>query len=165
MQSSARFFLRIFENPALASALRFFLAETTLTQADRPLEPGANMDTTQRRLLSWIARWLARLGAVQLALLFVLFLIGEGPVRSDYLTLPVICQFAALAVALGGLLAAWRWEWYGAIVSLMGFGAFQGIEYAQNGSFAGGGFPLLVIPALLYLLANGLASRREASRI
>ncbi len=123
------------------------------------------MVATQRNWISLLARWTARSASVLLVLMVLAFLVGEGvPGVRGRLTWTQICQFAAFAVVLVGLLAAWRWEWPGALAALLGLGLFEGIEFAVRGGFAVGAFPWFAVPAVFYLLASWSDLAPVASR-
>jgi hypothetical protein len=111
-----------------------------------------------------LARWTARVVSLLLVLMVLTILIGEGLPRLAGLTGTQLAQFAAFAVVLAGLLAAWRWELAGATAALLGLAAFEGLEFSARGGFAHGAFPWFAIPALLYLLANLLGRTPVASR-
>ena len=110
-----------------------------------------------------IIRWTARLLWVLSAVAFLAFLFGTPPPNPTSASFAANFQFASFAVVVFALLAAWRWEWQGAVVSLLALGAFYGLEYTANGRLPHGAFPLFAIPAALYLLSTTLASRRGSA--
>ena len=100
-------------------------------------------------VVSQVVHW-AACGLGTLAVLtFVVFAVGRG--------LPPLAalnaSFAAVAVMLVGFVLMWWKDWLGGLISLVGLGWFQAIEFAANGHPAGGLFPLLVVPGVLGLLA------------
>jgi hypothetical protein len=97
-------------------------------------------------------------------MMVVAIFVGEGAPRIKDSSGAQIGQFAAFAVGLGGLLAAWRWELASALAALLGLGVFEGIEFAVRSAFALGAFPWFAVPALLYLVANWLERTPVASR-
>jgi hypothetical protein len=121
------------------------------------------MFATQLNGFCLLARWTARVVSLLLVLMVLTILVGEGfhPVG---VTGTQAAQFAAFAVVLAGLLAAWRWELAGALAALIGLTSFEGLEFSARGGFAYGAFPWFAVPALLYLLANMLGRTPVASR-
>jgi hypothetical protein len=111
-----------------------------------------------------LARWTARIVSVLLVLMVLAFLVGDGVPAVRGLAWTQLCQFAAFAVVLAGLLAAWRWELAGATAALIGLGVFEAIEFAVRRGFAFGAFPWFAVPAVLYLLASWLERAPVASR-
>jgi len=81
-------------------------------------------------------RWVARLLAVLVVLLFVWFLVESGPRLWQSLAwdqvqgVPVL---AALLVALTGVVLAWRWELLGGLVTLLGSLAVVALVVAGSG--------------------------------
>jgi hypothetical protein len=101
------------------------------------------------KLLATIFRWIARvIGTVMVGLTLILAM-GEGV--PDLFTQPLVIQlgFVALALMLSGILLAWRWEFPGGIMSLVGWALFILAERVrwQHSLF----FILLAIPSLLFL--------------
>jgi len=76
------------------------------------------------KLLAGVLRWMARILGVVLVALTVLIAIGEG--LPNPLTQPFIIQigFYALGLVLLGILLAWRWEFSGGMISLVGWVVF-----------------------------------------
>ena len=69
-------------------------------------------------------RWSARIIGALLCLLILVMAVGDG--MPNPFTQPVRLQvgFLALALILAGIVAGWRWEFWGGIVSLSGWGLF-----------------------------------------
>jgi dipeptide/tripeptide permease len=68
-------------------------------------------------------RWTARTLSLVLVALLVLIAVGESwnsPIPWARLSALELAMFAALGLALFGLLAAWRWERAGALASIAG---------------------------------------------
>lgn len=76
------------------------------------------------KLLATIFRWTARVVGTVLVGLSLFIAIGEG--MPNPFTQPVRVQigFLALALILIGILAGWRWELLGGIISLFGWCLF-----------------------------------------
>jgi hypothetical protein len=115
------------------------------------------MNTT--RLLAASCRWTARILGTLLVLMIVLIAVGEG--MPNVFTQPVSVQvgFLALALMMIGILAGWRWELAGGILSLVGWGLFvmavlhpaRGLNWFVSA---------LAVPGILYL-AGALLRRCE----
>ena len=110
-----------------------------------------------------VCRWTARLLGSMLVLIILLIAIGER--IPNLFTQPVRVQlgFLALALILLGILAGWRWELPGGIISLFGWGLFVA---ATIGSLARLNWfvTALVLPGMLYLSA-ALLSRRHQEQV
>jgi hypothetical protein len=110
-------------------------------------------------LLASIFRWTARVIGVVLVGLMVVLAIGEGV--PNLFTQPLLIQlgFLALALVLSGILLAWRWEFPGGILSLIGWVLFILAErvHWQHSLF----FILLVVPSLLFLASYFLRRHYE----
>ena len=99
-----------------------------------------------------ILRWAARLTGSALFLLVLASTIGEGGPPDPLQQPPAVAvQFLLLAVMTLGLVVALRWEFAGAMATLLGLAAFNAVEVASSPGLAGGAFPLFAVPALLYL--------------
>jgi len=96
----------------------------------------------QRRLGTEILPWTARVLGTLVVLLFLVFLIGEGPPHPSILTVPEKLMFAATGLMLLGLIMAWRWAGFGGTLALLGyllFGILAGMRSAIMSPFAAGG--------------------------
>ena len=103
-------------------------------------------------------RWAARIIGGLLALTTLLIAVGEGVPNPFMQPLKVQIGFFALALVLAGILAGWRWELPGGIVSLSGWVLFSlaVIPFSK----APNGFVLsLALPGVLYLAASLLRRR------
>jgi hypothetical protein len=107
-----------------------------------------------------VCRWAARaLGAV---LVFITIMIAIGQRMPNPFTQPIVVQigFLALALIVGGILAAWRWELWGGLVSLFGwvlfFTAVIGPLRGLNGFVAA-----LALPGVLYVASAVLRNRGQ----
>jgi hypothetical protein len=87
--------------------------------------------------------WAARIAGLLFALLFLAFLVGEGPPPMWNL------HFLGLAGIACGLIAAWKWEGVGGAITLAGCGL---LWLADRGFAAGAAAPLAVMPAATGLL-------------
>ena len=101
------------------------------------------------KLLATIVRWVARVIGTVLVGLTLVIAIGEG--MPNLFTQPFVIQigFFALTMVLSGILLAWRWEFLGGIISLVGWVLFVVAEtvHLRQSVF----FILLGIPSLLFL--------------
>lgn len=96
-------------------------------------------------------RWIARALAVSSALFVLAFARGE-PSSARALKAQEIFLLGLLIVALVGNLAAWRWEFGGAVIALISTLAFTGIEITQRGRFPGPWvLGVMAAPAVLYM--------------
>jgi hypothetical protein len=79
-------------------------------------------------LIVCLCRWSARILGVLLLAVMVALAIGEG--MPNVFTQPAKVQigFTALGLLLLGILAGWRWELLGGIISLAGWGMFVTVE-------------------------------------
>ena len=112
------------------------------------------------RLLTAVCRWTARLIGTLMVLLIIVIAIGEG--MPNPFTQPPAVQigFLALAMILIGILAGWRWELAGGILSLAGWCLFVGsvVGAKRLNVF----ISLLALPGILYLISAWL--RRQNKR-
>ena len=93
-----------------------------------------------------IVRWFARITALFLAAMLLLFIFGEGP--------PPFRILVPWLVVLAGFALGWRYEAVGGLLILAGFTYFNAIEFRANGHLLRlGAFHLLLVPALLFLAA------------
>lgn len=112
-------------------------------------------------ILAAACRWTARIIGTLLVLMIVIIAIGEG--MPNPLTQPMLVQigFLALALIVIGILAGWRWELAGGIISLVGWGSFVGpLNCFERGLnwFLGA----LALPGALYVA--GALLRRYGQR-
>ena len=110
----------------------------------------ACMKMNTPKWLATLCRWTARILGILLLSLIVLLAIGEG--MPNPLTQPLEVQvgFLALGLLLIGILAGWRWELAGGLMSLAGWFIFVlGVCKPQRGinSF----IFALALPGALYL--------------
>ena len=111
-----------------------------------------------------VVRWMARIGGLLIVGLILFFLIGEGfdPTKLNGMEL---AMSAALATALLGMVALWRWECVGGAFAVGGMLAFYFINLAASGRFPGGFvFPLFFVPGILALARWWLDERRQGLR-
>jgi hypothetical protein len=108
-----------------------------------------------------ILQWLARLCGLALFLLVLAITIGEGgppnPLRQPF---SVAMQLVLMMIMTLGLIVAWRWEVSGAVATLAALAAFEIVNFAASGRWAGGAFPPFAIPPLLFLGHAALARYR-----
>jgi len=100
-------------------------------------------------LLATICRWTGRVVGILLVGVTLLIAIGEGMPNPFTQSFVIAIGFLALALALLGILLAWRWELPGGIMSLVGCVMFIRVErlsVAQTVFII-----LLSIPSLLFL--------------
>jgi len=106
-----------------------------------------------------VTHWAECIAGTALIVLFAVFAIGLG--------LPPLggmnASFLAIAVMLIGFALTWWHDLAGAIVSLVGIGAFYALEFAASGHAPSGWlFPLCFVPGVLGVVS--WLSRRLAGR-
>ena len=95
-----------------------------------------------------VIRWTARVTAVAIAVVFLMFVLGEprGSLRSisprDWAGM--LFLFGAIAA----MVLAWKWEFPGALISLFALGAFAVVVHINRY----GVLAILAIPNVLFLL-------------
>ena len=113
------------------------------------------------KLLSNLCRWTARVLGVLMVVSTLIIAIGEG--MPNPFTQPMIVQlgFLALALIIVGILAGWRWELSGGIMSLVGWGllVIPVIKHSPRGMNPF--FIVLAVPGILYV-ASALLRRYRA---
>lgn len=97
-----------------------------------------------------VVRWIARITALSIALLFLAFVLGEpwGPGALRILNARAWVGMALLFAAVAAMLLAWKWEFPGALISLFALGAFAAVVHMNR-------YDVLIIaaiPNLLYLV-------------
>lgn len=118
-----------------------------------------NMNTSQWS--ATLCRWTARILGTLLISVVVMIAIGEG--MPNPFTQPVGVQvgFLALALLLLGMIAGWRWELAGGLLSLAGWFLFVGVAIKSPRALHP--FVLaLALPGALYLLSA--LSRRYSEK-
>jgi len=96
-----------------------------------------------------VGRWTARIVGTLMALFFLAFVVAEGPPPLFKLSLHENVQFLSMAGLFCGLLLAWKWEGWGALISLVGFLVFLCMERRFT---AGWIFLIPAAAAVLHLL-------------
>jgi len=101
------------------------------------------------KLLATIFRWTARVVGTVMVGFSMLIAIGEGVPNPFTQSFVIGLGFLALTLVLTGILLAWRWEFSGALMSIVGWVLFVVAENInwRNSLF----FILLGVPSLLYL--------------
>ena len=120
-----------------------------------------NMNTSKQ--LAALCRWTARILGTLLFSVVVLIAIGEG--MPNPFTQPVGVQvgFLALALVLVGILAGWRWELAGGLISLAGWGTFV-VAVIPSLRRCHPFVLALALPGLLYL-TSALARRDNKKQL
>ena len=114
------------------------------------------------KLLTAVCRWTARVAGALLVIFAVVIAVGEG--MPNLFTQPLAIQigFLALAMILIGILAGWRWELAGGVLSLAGWCLFFGsvVGAKRLNVFVS----LLALPGILYLISAWLKrhNKRQA---
>ena len=107
-----------------------------------------------------LCRWIARILGTALVMVSAQIALAQG--LPNPLTQPVGVQvgFLALALIFGGILAGWRWELPGGMISLSGCCLFlPRIGHAASGP---AGFAVaLALPGALYVASALLARHHE----
>jgi hypothetical protein len=114
----------------------------------------------KNKLLAAACRWMARIVGVLLIILIVCMAIGEGMPNPFAQPAKVQVGFLALAMIIIGILAGWRWELAGGILSLAGWCLFcVPIENSRTGLnwFCWA----LALPGALYLISALLRAHNE----
>ena len=116
--------------------------------------------TNPAKLLTIICRWTARILGILLVVLMLAIAIGEGVPNPFTQPLAVQVGFLALALIVTGIIAGWRWEFFGGILSTAGWFLFVGsvVGVKRLNLF----ISLLALPGILYLLSA--LSRRHNKR-
>ncbi|MFP4394505.1 MAG: hypothetical protein ACLFTI_04495 [Anaerolineales bacterium] len=113
-----------------------------------------------------IVRWIARISAGLAAALILIIFIGEGISEGFEPLLRLTARESLMMVAFFavwlGLVLGWRWELYGALLTIGGLIAFYLLDYLFSGTFPRGPFFLIfTAPSLLFLYC-GLQERKAA---
>lgn len=89
--------------------------------------------------------WVGCIAGTLLVFFFVAFAVGMG-------LPPLNVGSVALVVMIGGFLLAWRHDWLGGVLSLLGIGSFYVWNFTAAGNLPSGWvFPLCFIPGTLQL--------------
>jgi hypothetical protein len=106
-------------------------------------------------------RWTARLLAVVIVALALVFIIGEGGFNPKLLSPLEALQMALFLLACVAMLIAWQWELGGGLLSLAAMAGFMTVELAVNGALPQGvTLYLMFLPGLCYAVC-GLIERRK----
>ena len=105
-------------------------------------------------------RWIARIVGAFLFLVTVYIAIGQG--LPNLSTQPVRVQlgFVALAFFLIGILAGWRWELAGGIISLSGWCLFL-LSVMHSPRALDGFVMIMALPGALYVASSLLRRQQE----
>jgi hypothetical protein len=114
------------------------------------------------RLWAWqIVHWTGRVIATALALMVVVFLVGEGGPNPFKSTLFENLQHLAFIVLVPlTLIAGWRWPLAAGIVGAGALLTFYIMNFIGSGRWPGGAFPLFFIPPALFVMDWMLRSDR-----
>lgn len=108
-------------------------------------------------------RWIARIIGLALAVLVLLFAIGEG-FDPRQLTLTTGFMSVAFFVAIVGMLVLWRWELIGGLMVVIGMAVFYTINFTASGRLPGGWvFPLCFLPGILAMVCWSLTKRKDGT--
>ena len=113
-----------------------------------------------------VIRWTARISASLLVALVLTIVIGEG-IMGDGLPNPlkqpisVNIESLAFLIAFVGLIAGWWREGLGGGLVLGGLVLLNLVELVMHGHFAGGAFPYIFIPGILYMTCFVIEARRR----
>jgi hypothetical protein len=116
----------------------------------------------KNKSLAAVCRWMARIVGSLLVVSVVGIAIGEG--MPNPFTQPPSVQigFLALAMIMVGILAGWRWELFGGILSTVGWCLFVGsaVGVKRLNVF----ISLLALPGILYMISAWLKrhNKRQA---
>lgn len=97
-----------------------------------------------------VVRWVARITALSIALLFVAFVLGEpwGPGALRILNARAWVGMVFLSGSIVAMVLAWKWERPAALISMFALAAFAAVVHMRR-------YDVLIIaaiPNLLYLL-------------
>lgn len=111
-----------------------------------------------------IVRWIARISAGLTAGLILIIFVGEGISEGFepllHLTTRETLMMVAFVAVWLGLVLGWRWELYGALLTIGGLIAFYLLDYLFSGTFPRGPFFFIfAAPSLLFLYC-GLQERK-----
>ena len=114
-----------------------------------------------------IIRWIARISALLMAVLILLFFVGEAMAEGFEPLLHLSVRESLMMVAFVdlwlGLILGWRWELLGGLMTILGFASFYLLNVLFTGAFPRGPFFfILAAPSLLFLYV-GLVRRRFAA--
>lgn len=111
-------------------------------------------------IVRWIARVSAGLTAGLMLVIFVGESISEGLEPLLNLTGREILMMVAFVAVWLGLVLGWRWELYGALLTIGGLITFYLLDYLFSGTFPRGPFFFIfAAPSLLFLYC-GLQKRK-----
>jgi hypothetical protein len=110
-----------------------------------------------------LIRWIARILSLALFVLFAALVVGQGPPPLWPLSIHTVL-FGLLILCFAGLLIAWRWQFAGGCLALVGITGFYVVHFVGSGSaqFPGGWvFPLALITAILLIVDAGIRQARR----
>jgi hypothetical protein len=118
--------------------------------------------TMKNNPMATLCRWSARIVGTLLVVLVLVIAIGEGMPNPFTQPLAVQIGFLALALIVTGIVAGWRWEFSGGILSTAGWCLFVGsvVGVKRLNLF----IALLALPGILYLL-SALLRRHDKRQI
>ena len=96
-----------------------------------------------------LCRWIGRIIGSMLVILLVTIAIGEGMPNPFIQPVRIQIGFLALALLMAGILAGWKWELWGGIVSLFGWCLFVVAVISLNR--LNWFIVTLAVPGVLYL--------------
>jgi hypothetical protein len=91
-------------------------------------------------------RWIALVAGTLLTAVFLLFVFGEGPPPLWRLSLNENLSFLAMLALSTGMVLAWKWEGWGAAVTLAGYVLLRCVDRRFSGTLA------ILLPAAVGLL-------------
>jgi hypothetical protein len=100
-------------------------------------------------VIAALCRWTARIIGTLLVLLIVMIGIGEGMPNPFKQPPAVQVGFLALALLMIGILAGWRWELTGGVISLAGWCLFLASVKCRLTCFVWA----LALPGILYVIS------------
>ena len=136
------------------------LARVTQSTEEQRRNADAQARGEVLRKLTSVVRWTARVTALAIAAVFLMFVLGEpkGPLPGIHSR-----EGAGMMLLFGAIVAmvlAWKWEFSAALISLIALGAFAAVVHINRYAV----LFILAIPSVLFLLDWTLRRRSAPAR-
>lgn len=113
--------------------------------------------------LEFGVRWTARVLAVLLVGMVLVFLIGEGGINPLKLTTFELILMTLHLVTWIGLAVAWQWPFFGGLMAAAGTALYYAVDVAATGRFLNNVFFDLMFLAGILFMVSDLIRRRMAA--